>query len=881
MKKIYFKSLLLMVIVLGGCSGNGHFITDSKYRKLVSKQFEDRRALAHNREKQLFAVFNNNLDTRQKEALEFLYAFMPLSDLADYDGEYYLDQVNLSFAAKDTFSWGKEIPEQIFRHFVLPIRVNNENLDTSRAVFFRELKSRIKGMSIEEAALEVNHWCHEKVNYRPSDGRTSSPLATMKTSFGRCGEESTFTVAAMRAVAIPARQVYTPRWAHSDDNHAWVEVFVNGKWQYLGACEPEAVLNKGWFDAPVKRAMMVHTNVMGIYNDENVIDQTTLSTKINSLPSYTVTKKLTILVKGNDNQPVEGAKILFGLYNYSEFYPIVTKKSDKNGAAEILTGLGDLQVWVSKDSLYGYSRVSVGLTDTAVIKLDNKPGKEYLEVTDNIPPVQKVVEPVSSDKEEINKKRLSQEDSIRNAYMATFMPTADAEALALNNKLDTAKIKRLIALSYGNWENISGFISQYAGQPYAIELLESLSEKDLRDISKESLEDHLLNTKTDTNVIINAGQPAENSSNALNNAGLFYNSILSPRISNEMIRPWRGYLVNAFSDILNGRDNLTDRIIKWINDSILITDKENYMNCPLSPVGVYELKVADKHSRNIFFVALCRSFSIPSRIDQATLLPQVFINGDWQNISFEVDKKIERTAHLTLLDGDNPVKPEYYIHYTIQKFTDGSFRTLDYEGDELVSEFPVNLTLEPGYYLLMTGHRKEDGSVVVRSEYFNLKKGDNISKTVILEPFNEEKKVEGIVDLNFQYNGSVNNTLKSIAGEKGIVVSIIDPGGEPSRHLLNDLAPLKNDFNNWGGYFLFAVESETSLSNINKNELPDNLSLQVDKDQRLLQTIASAAKRSKNTQLPLVVFINHEGEITFLTNGYHIGTGENLLRAMK
>ncbi|HEX2976346.1 MAG TPA: hypothetical protein VHO68_10435, partial [Bacteroidales bacterium] len=331
----------------------------------------------------------------------------------------------------------------------------------------------------------------------------------------------------------------------------------------------------------------------------------------------------------------------------------------------------------------------------------------------------------------------------------------------------------------------------------------------------------------------------------------------------------------------NGQDNLTDRIIRWINDSILITDKENYMNCPLSPVGVYELKVADKHSRNIFFVALCRSFSIPSRIEQATLLPQVFINGDWQNISFEVDKKIERTAHLTLLDGDNPVKPEYYIHYTIQKFTDGSFRTLDYEGDELVSEFPVNLTLEPGYYLLMTGHRKEDGSVVVRSEYFNLKKGDNISKTVILEPFNEEKKVEGIVDLNFQYNGSVNNTLKSIAGEKGIVVSIIDPGGEPSRHLLNDLAPLKNDFNIWGGYFLFAVESQTSLSNINKSELPDNLSLQVDKDQRLLQTIASAAKRSKNTPLPLVVFINPEGEITFLTNGYHIGTGENLLRAMK
>lgn len=864
MKKIYLPLLLSMVIALSCCSGEKHFISDSNYRETVDKQFQFRRSLVHNREKQLFTVFNDNLTIEQKEALEFLYAFMPLSDLADYNGDYFLDQVNLSFQAKDTFKWGQEIPEEIFRHFVLPVRVNNENLDTSRAVFFRELKDRVKGMGIEDAALEVNHWCHEKVNYRPSDGRTSSPLASMKTSFGRCGEESTFTVAAMRSVGIPARQVYTPRWAHSDDNHAWVEVYVNGKWQYLGACEPEAVLNKGWFDAPVKRAMMVHTNVMGIYNDENIIDQTSLSTKINSLSAYTLTKKLTVIINGKDDLPVEGAKIEFGLYNYSEFYPLVVKQSDKNGAAEILTGLGDLQVWASKGNSYGYARVSVGLTDTAFITIDNKQGREYIEIIENIPPVEKVVEPVASDKEEINKKRLIQEDSIRNAYMATFMTQDDAEFLALNNKLDTAQIKRLIALSYGNWNNISEFIKEYASAPYAVDLLESISEKDLRDISKETLEDHLLNCKPNTSV----------------DKEIFTSSILSPRISNEMVRPWRSYLVKEFNPILSGKENLSDVIVKWINDSVKITDSENYMNCPISPIGVYEMKVADKHSRNIFFVALCRSFSVPSQIDQATLLPQVFVNGDWQNVSFEVDKKIERTAKLTLLNGDNPLKPEYYIHYTLQKFNDGSFRTLDYEGDELVSEFPVNLTLEPGYYLLMTGHRKEDGSVVIRSEYFNLNKGDNLEKTVVLEPFKEESKVEGIIDMNIPFAGN-HKTLKALAGEKGIVVSIIDPGGEPSRHLLNDLAPLKSDLGNWGGHFLFAVKSQSSLGAVNKNELPANLTLLSDPEQKLLTAITTSIKRKINIPLPLVVFINPKGEITFVTNGYHIGTGENLLRAMK
>ena len=98
-------------------------------------------------------------------------------------------------------------------------------------------------MSMKDAILEENHRCHERVTYQPSDARTSAPLATIRSAYGRCGEESTFTVAALRAIGIPARQVYTPRWAHTDDNHAWVEAWADGKWYFLGAYEPEAVFN--------------------------------------------------------------------------------------------------------------------------------------------------------------------------------------------------------------------------------------------------------------------------------------------------------------------------------------------------------------------------------------------------------------------------------------------------------------------------------------------------------------------------------------------------------------------------------------------------------------------------------------------------------------
>ena len=210
-------SVALMLSTLS-CTNN-HLISDEAERAVVQADF-DQRAASWN-QGDLFKVFEQEMSEQQREALTFLYAYMPLGDITDYSGEFFLENIDYSLKAKEEMPWGKLIPEREFRHFVLPIRVNNENLDHSRKVFYEELKDRVKNLSLHDAVLEVNHWCHEKVVYTPSDARTSSPLASVKTAYGRCGEESTFTVAALRSVGIPARQVYTPRWAHTDDNHAW------------------------------------------------------------------------------------------------------------------------------------------------------------------------------------------------------------------------------------------------------------------------------------------------------------------------------------------------------------------------------------------------------------------------------------------------------------------------------------------------------------------------------------------------------------------------------------------------------------------------------------------------------------------------------------
>lgn len=872
MNKTILSFLLLLTLVFSGCYDKKHFITDSRYRKQVNDRFELRKKLAAHRSAGLFDIFNRDIGNEKAEALKFLYAYMPINDLADNDGDYFLEQVNLSFEARETFSWCKDLPEDIFRHFVLPVRVNNEDLDSSRRVFFKELTPRVKDLSMEDAALEVNHWCHEKVNYRSSDGRTSSPLASVRTSWGRCGEESTFTVAAMRSVGIPARQVYTPRWAHTDDNHAWVEVYVDGKWQYLGACEPEAVLNKGWFDMPVKRAMMVHTNVIGDYSgSESVISKTDYFTKINSLPAYTLTKQIVVKVQDKDSKPVNKAKVEFKIYNYAEFYPMVVKETDDKGFTDLITGLGDLQIWASKDGYYGYSNVSVGNSDTVLISLTRQKGAEYVEVVDNIPPVEKSIEQVTIEKQEENNRRLAYEDSLRNQYVSTFMQPADALRLAQAIGLDSSLVKKYISLSWGNWREISNFLKANKDHDYVLDILSSVSEKDIRDTPAAYLTDHLLSTANSGNY----------------DRETYVNTILSPRIQNELIRPWRSYLNSRFNeDFRNSARKDISVITRWINDSIMISTTENYMGCPISPKGVYDIRIADKRSRNIFFVALCRTFGIPARIDIATSNPEVLVNNNWQTIVFESQDAPVKSATLTLNSNiENQIKPVYSIHYTLQKYNDGRFTTLDYEENNELNEFPAKISLVPGYYLLLTGNRRNDGSVLTRSEYFNVKDGEEITKTIILEQFAKNTEIAGIIELNtdvIDIDG-IKLNLKDIAKDKGIIIAFINPANEPTRHVMSDIPQLKTDFDKWGGRFMFVVPENIVQNKFSKsmyNNLPDNSSFVIDNN-KLFPLIYNSTANKTEPQLPYVLYINQDGEITYSSAGYRIGISEGLLKAVR
>ena len=183
MKNILTLWFAAVVVLFASCAAGTGENLDEKGK--IAADFEQRRAAFGN--EKYFAVFDGELSGARLQAMQFLYAYMPLPDIADYPAQFHLQNVDYALKARAEMPWGRAVPVREFLHFVLPVRVNNEDMDSSRMVFYNELKERVRGLSMRDAVLEVNHWCHEKVTYTPSDARTSSPLASERTANGRCG----------------------------------------------------------------------------------------------------------------------------------------------------------------------------------------------------------------------------------------------------------------------------------------------------------------------------------------------------------------------------------------------------------------------------------------------------------------------------------------------------------------------------------------------------------------------------------------------------------------------------------------------------------------------------------------------------------------------
>ena len=867
MKRILISASLFALTLTAGAQGS--FITDTQYRAGMENLFNQRIKTVG---KKFYNTKKEKLTADEQEALKFLYAYMPLADVTDYPTSFYADNVRLSFKARNEMSWGKNVPELLFRHFVLPIRVNNEPLDASRAYFYKELKERIKNLSMHDAILEINHWCHEKVTYQPADARTSSPLQTLRTATGRCGEQSTFAVAALRAIGIPARQVYTPRWAHTDDNHAWVEAWADGKWYFLGACEPEPVLNLGWFNAPASRAMLMHTRAFGNYNGpEEVLQRTNNFTEINLTSNYAPTAEVKFEVKDTDGKPVSGAKVEFKIYNYAEFYTAVTKQTDAQGRTSLSAGMGDLLIWASKDGKYGYSKASFGKDKTVTITLNHnmlsdKSKVSFEEETFNIvPPAENAKTPyVSDEMRKENNRRFAYEDSIRKAYTATFLTKEQAEKI-------NPRATEYLVKARGNKQTIIDFLARHKdNEARALGILATLSDKDLRDIPTEILEDNFT-AKTNQ---------------------------LSPRVEDEMISiPFKNYLEKAFA----GKTAEMFRkdptaLVAWINKNIRIASEYNALHIAQTPVGVMESKTTDERSRDIFFVDVARSLGIEARKDVVTGKVQYKKDGKWMDVKFESKEQATAPTGKLVLTYEPSAfldDPKYYNHFTISRIVNGSPQLMNFEegqadmgnGTCWSNTFKNGYSFDTGTYMLTTGTRLASGSVLAATRIFNIEKGK--TTTLPLDIRHDANDVSVIGQFNSESIINKDGKDVSILSQTGrgyYILAVLGVGQEPTNHALHDIEKERAAFESWGRPVVLLFESEADAKKFQKDEfgsLPSTVQYAIDKNGAIREQIAREMKLQSKTQMPMFIIADTFNRVVFSSQGYTIGLGEQMKNVFK
>ena len=794
--------------------------------------FQQREPLFGSRREEVQALLDGCQED-EKLLLSFLYATMPISDVGDYSPEFFLNVVRHGLRLRQEFSWCAALPEHLFLKDVLYPRINTEELSDCRELFCQKLASRVQGLTLPQAILEVNRWCCEEATYRSTDGCTSSALEVYRRGYGRCGEESTFLVTALRSVGIAAKQIYVPWWSHCDDNHAWVEAFDGEDWHYLGACEPEPVLDRGWFTHAAARAMMVHTRVFVQGSREEVAflfpdsapEDWDLCQGVayeNITQRYAKTKLLTVEALDREGKPLPGAWISLSVMNMAAPREILRRPTDNLGKATIRVGEGAAlcTLWdPTQPGLLG--EILLGPEDTLCQVRLGETLPSQGEVQFAAPPdAGLTIPPLSPEMEAARQGWLETGEQLRHAK---------TEALqAETPQTPTGQLGRI-------WG--------------------SLTEKDHdRLLSQDLLED---------GTVVFAWE------NSLPAQG-FQEGLLSPRVGLEVLTPWHKLLAERFSPEEQQTARKDPRLLwEWVECSAPL-DLECYGDLWGTPEGMLQVGAASKRGQSLLFCAACRALGIPAKL----------VDGQpwfWQDEKFRPLWGEEPVAQLVLSapEGQEAVSGR---DYTLSRLGPEGFHPLETAAVKGGGAF--EMALVPGRYRLWTVTRMPSGSQLCRWEEISLETGvPNRTELSFLEGAPKDLLTSCPLP-EFTLEDAQDGKLSSsqlLEQEPLTVLCFLEPNREPTEHLLNELREDAAAFQEVP--LCFAMTDPTQKDRtlgLALETLPQVKLYRAD----MAGEVSGLARRvyQEPGRLPLVLLVDRKGNSLYSCSGYNVGTAQLLKR---
>ncbi len=634
----------------------------------------------------------------------FLLTSMEDVDLVNLKASDFLTYFKMLKINRERVTWGNRIDGFLFQHYILPHRVSQEPLENFTALYADTLYGLIKDVEdMREAVLRINEWTFTRMKYEPTSRWDQDAVTTIERGFGRCEEMAILCIKAMRSVCIPARKVYTPWWPFTNSNHAWVEVWVDGKWHFLGGAEPTD-LEHAWFNTPAKRAAMVMGVVYGDMEPgmEFVYKQEKGYTVINSTPNYAEVTALHIRVL-KDGAPQESVSVALCVYNYSSLPPVAIKKTDSEGYAAFTVGRTDLFVYAAYDSCidYGIWKASGEKTDTMVLRLSPKavPDTAFWMHTRRIEQsaVQPSYEPNRDSLkllQELHLKRITMVDS----SLAAVLPPDERKRIMIFYHAK-GRAPALLAFYRNLPDSLEETFLQYG---------DALHAKDLASIDTTGLREELYAVRQS---LAWAERSIPDS--------ICSRYVISGRLLFEQRALWRASLQRDYLALKKARISRTaGAVFDSVAKGIEKIEKRGYFSPMKSPLDVQKTGRGTDGERYLFAVAILRSLGIPARVKWSYDALEYW-NGEWYELRFEAEEQEcgQGWLDLRFFDDGEEVSGEYryYYDFSVTRFEEYPKR-LDPPVD--TTDGSMVITLDRKSSAIITGWRNAYGDTYVRIKPF-------------------------------------------------------------------------------------------------------------------------------------------------------------------
>ena len=694
----------------------------------------------------------NETDGAVHTLTELALGTLPASDVASVPFEVLRAYAEHAVMLRETSPYCRDIPEDIFLHCVFYPRINSEDLVDCRRFFYDQLSPLLKDLSGEEAVLAVNRWCAAQMSYEMTDTRSVNPLTAYSCGLGRCGEESTFGVTALRSVGIPARQIYVPWWSHCDDNHAWVEAYVNGTWHFLGACEPEPALDRGWFVGASSRAMVICSRnyfpfVGEGLKDEGLLRKSGICLAYNQIHRYAECAPVKVTVLGADGKPAAGAAVRFYVENMACHALIAELETDQNGTVSLECGCGSCLAEAEFHQLFAWQKLKIsGPTELTLMPADSAPvcGTETWDF--EAPETgHKYHARLTPEEQQKKAKILREAAALRTARIQSYQKP---EYRTGDEALD-----RVFLMAGGHAEALWRFWKQYGNE--AREILLSLKSKDWRDADPGVLATHIEACRS----LPGRDRPE------------FLPYVACPRIGYELLTDWRSAVKAALT--MEEKERFSENpglLWPWIEKNFREGSCRWHPVLWLQPGAALSLHAADLRGRRLLFVAILRTLGIPARLSPVDGRAQYLKGGTFCTV--EADKPQEPQAELTL----NAASPMVFEQSWGLSRWCGKWEPLQLEDEK------YKFTLPLGLYRLHTVNRLPNGNQLIALRTFSLEQDCTL-------PLEKQKASPEQLLADYQVQLPVRVS--------GLELQLyLEPGAEPTEHSLNELLGAKERVHN-------------------------------------------------------------------------------------